>query len=52
MVRLTPAGRQALEAAIPYWKEAQSIVISRFGQERTAALLTELQALGAKVASH
>jgi|SRR5579859_4272235 len=49
IVRLTGQGRQALEAATPLWRRAQSIVLSRFGQARTAALLAELQALGAQI---
>jgi DNA-binding MarR family transcriptional regulator len=51
IVRLTGQGRQSLEAAIPFWKQAQATIISRFGQGRTGALLTELQALGALVAA-
>lgn len=51
IVRLTEPGRQALEAALPLWRRAQDIVISRFGQQRTTALLAELQALEAQVQS-
>ncbi len=43
--RLTEPGRQALKAALPFWQQAQATVMSRFGQDRTAVLLTELQAL-------
>ena len=50
MVRLTEQGRQAIQAAIPFWKQAQATVISRFGQERTMALLSELLALEEQVA--
>ena len=49
IVRLTEQGRQALEAALPLWRRAQEMVISRFGQERTNALLAELRALEAQV---
>ncbi len=49
IVRLTEQGRQAIEAALPLWQQAQATVISRFGQGRTAALLTELQALEAQM---
>lgn len=49
MVRLTEQGRQAIAAAVPLWQQAQATIISRFGQERTTALLTELQVLGAQV---
>jgi DNA-binding MarR family transcriptional regulator len=49
IVRLTEQGRQAMAAALPFWKQAQTALVSRFGQERTAALLNELQALEAKV---
>lgn len=51
IVRLTEPGRQALEAALPLWRCAQEIVISRFGQERTNALLAELRALESQVQS-
>jgi DNA-binding MarR family transcriptional regulator len=51
MVRLTGQGRQAIKAALPFWQQAQATVMSRFGQERTTALLTELQALEAQVES-
>ncbi len=49
IVRLTEQGRQAIQAALPFWQQAQADVISRFGQDRTTALLTELQALEAQV---
>ncbi len=49
IVRLTEQGRQALEAALPYWQQAQTALVSRFGQDRTAALLGELQALEAQM---
>ena len=51
IVRLTEQGRQAMKAALPFWQQAQATVISRFGQDRTTALLTELQALEAQVES-
>lgn len=46
IARLTEQGHQALKDALPLWQQAQNAVISRFGQDRTAALLTELQMLG------
>jgi DNA-binding MarR family transcriptional regulator len=49
IVRLTVQGRQAVAAALPFWEQAQTALVSRFGQERTAALLNELQALEAQV---
>jgi DNA-binding MarR family transcriptional regulator len=49
IVRLTEQGRQAMTAALPFWQQAQTALVSRFGQERTAALLNELQALEAQV---
>jgi DNA-binding MarR family transcriptional regulator len=49
IVRLTERGRQAIKDALPFWQQAQATVMSRFGQERTAALLTELQALEEQV---
>ncbi len=51
IVRLTEEGRQAMKAALPFWQQAQAAVISRFGQDRTAALLNELLALEAQVES-
>jgi DNA-binding MarR family transcriptional regulator len=51
IVRLTEGGRQALKAALPLWQQAQAAVTSQFGQDRTAALLTELQALEIRMES-
>lgn len=51
IVRLTEQGRQAIKDALPCWQQAQAAVISRFGQDRTTALLTELQALEAEIPS-
>ena len=51
IVRLTEQGRQAMKAGLPFWQQAQAAVISRFGQERTTALLIELQVLEAQVES-
>ena len=45
IARLTEPGRQRIEATLPLWREAQATVISRFGQNRAAALMAELQAL-------
>ena len=45
IVRLTEEGRQAIKAALPFWQQAQVTIISRFGQARATALLSELQAL-------
>ena len=45
LVRLTEEGQQAVEAALPLWKQAQATLVNRFGQERTTGLLSELRAL-------
>jgi DNA-binding MarR family transcriptional regulator len=45
LVRLTEQGRQAVKEALPLWKQAQATLVSRFGPERTTALLGELRAL-------
>ncbi|HLV99013.1 MAG TPA: MarR family winged helix-turn-helix transcriptional regulator [Ktedonobacterales bacterium] len=49
IVRLTEQGRQAMAAALPFWGQAQTALVSRFGQERSAALLNELRALEAEI---
>jgi DNA-binding MarR family transcriptional regulator len=42
LVRLTAEGERQLDAAIPYWQEAQDKIIAGMGQERYRALLKEL----------
>lgn len=44
-VTLTAHGKTALARALPHWRAAQSKVEQRFGAERLARLLGELQAL-------
>jgi DNA-binding MarR family transcriptional regulator len=39
LVRITPAGEQALEEAYPFWKRAQQQTVSALGEERYDALL-------------
>jgi DNA-binding MarR family transcriptional regulator len=39
LVRLTPAGEQALEEAYPLWQQAQRETVSTLGEERHEALL-------------
>lgn len=45
VVRITPAGRAAVERALPHWRAAQRRVRSALGDERFGALLGELEAL-------
>ena len=42
LVRLTPAGEQALEEAYPLWQQAQQETISALGEERHEALLSDV----------
>lgn len=42
---LTQEGGQALKRAWPLWQEAQTRIESKFGYDRFAALLAELQAV-------
>lgn len=46
-VTLTDHGRAALAEALPHWRAAQGKVEQKFGAERLARLLSELQALTA-----
>ena len=39
LVRITPAGEQALEEAYPLWQRAQQETVSALGEERYEALL-------------
>ena len=41
-VALTPEGRERLQTALPYWRAAQRQAGAAIGEERSAALLTEL----------
>src|SRR5918995_4635277 len=42
LVRLTPAGEQALEEAYPLWQRAQEETVSALGEERHEALLGDV----------
>jgi DNA-binding MarR family transcriptional regulator len=42
VAQLTDAGRAALDRARPLWQEAQTRVITAFGQERFTSLIAEL----------
>jgi DNA-binding MarR family transcriptional regulator len=42
LVRLTPAGEQALEEAYPLWQRAQQETVSALGEERHEALLGDV----------
>jgi len=41
-ISITPKGREALNAALPYWEQAQSILRNRLGKGRLDALLRDL----------
>jgi DNA-binding MarR family transcriptional regulator len=45
VISLTPAGRSRLASALPAWKDAQRLVRSRLGYDRTQGLLGELRGL-------
>jgi len=42
LVRLTPAGKLALEEAYPLWKQAQQETVGVLGEERYEALLGDV----------
>jgi DNA-binding MarR family transcriptional regulator len=42
LVRLTPAGEQALEEAYPLWQQAQREIVGVLGEERHEALLGDI----------
>jgi len=42
LVRITPAGEQALEEAYPLWQQAQQETVSAVGEERHEALLGDI----------
>ena len=43
LVRLTEEGRHALTRTLPYWRQAQEQVITRFGEEQARLLLADLK---------
>lgn len=43
LVRLTQEGRHALTRTLPYWRQAQEQVITRFGEEQACLLLADLK---------
>lgn len=45
IVTITAAGNAAIAEALPFWKKAQSHVVSSLGQERWAGMLTDLREL-------
>ena len=49
VVRITDAGRDAMQRAFPYWQKAQQQILTGLGAERFGALLGELEALSALV---
>jgi hypothetical protein len=44
---ITPRGRRVLEAADPAWGRVQTETIERFGRDKWAALVAELERLAA-----
>jgi DNA-binding MarR family transcriptional regulator len=42
LVRITPAGEQALDEAYPLWQQAQQETVSALGEERHEALLGDV----------
>jgi DNA-binding MarR family transcriptional regulator len=42
LVRITPAGEQALEEAYPLWQQAQQEIVGVLGEERHEALLGDV----------
>ena len=44
-IRLTAAGREALQKALPYWKQAQQVIVRELGHTRFKTLLKELSAI-------
>lgn len=47
VVRITVAGRAAMERALPLWREAQAHVAAALGGERFGAILNEMEAVAA-----
>ena len=45
VVTLTGKGRDAVAAALPYWREAQSRVVAKMGEERWRRLFDDLAVL-------
>ncbi len=45
LVRLTEEGRHALTRTLPYWRQAQEQVITRFGEEQARLLLADLKSV-------
>ena len=45
LVRLTEQGRHALTRTLPYWRQAQEQLITRFGEEQARLLLAELKSI-------
>ena len=44
LVHLTEVGRTTLDAALPYWENAQQTFLARFGAERWERMLADLTA--------
>jgi DNA-binding MarR family transcriptional regulator len=45
LVRLTEEGRHALTRTLPYWRQAQEQLITRFGEQQARLLLAELKSI-------
>lgn len=44
-VRLEPKGKDALDRSVPYWRNAQTKVLERLGEDRWLRMLSDLTAL-------
>jgi DNA-binding MarR family transcriptional regulator len=47
LVKVTPAGKEAVKRAHPLWEQAQGKVVSALGEEKWAAMVKDLRALAA-----
>lgn len=52
LVRVTPAGKEAVQRAHPLWEQAQGEVVSALGEEKWAAMVKDLRALAAGLEKH
>lgn len=45
LIQLTVKGKDLTREAVPYWKEAQTAILSHFGDERWQDMMEELESL-------
>ena len=45
LVRVSPRGRSVVDKALPYWEEAQAVVVEGLGSKRWQKLRSELAAV-------